>query len=96
MIKNQNSDNILRLDLEIAKLQSELDNVEGEQYDKLLEKLESVVNLRVVLAESKTKTSILPSVISGIAQVGSLLLVLHFEKADAVTSKAFNMLKLRG
>lgn len=93
MFKKQIDDNIEDLDIKIGLLTYELGSIEDneELYDRISKRLEKLIELRCKLSESRVKESKFPTVLSGAVQVSSILLVLHYEKTDIVTSKAFGM-----
>ena len=84
--------NIKAIDVEIAKLNNELIHAEEEQeYDGIVERIEKLTYLRCKLSESKVNDSYSKEILSGAIGIAGMVLVLHYEKADAITSKAFSM-----
>lgn len=99
MSKKQLKANIRRIDEEVAKLHNELIHAEDDEtYDGIIERIEKLTELRCKLTESKVSDSYTKEILSGAIGIASMVLVLHYEKADAITSKAFNMVtqKFRG
>ena len=98
MLKKQLTKNIEDLDLKISKLSLALEVLDEddddyeELYESITDKMEKLTELRCKLADSKVNGSLKPVLISGAVGIGSLLLVLHYEKEEIITSKAINML----
>lgn len=92
MFKNQMNKNIERLDFEIGRFTDELmleeDNAKREV---IMEKLNKLIELRTKLEENRVKGSVKPMLISGAFSVASIALVLKYEEANVITSKAFGM-----
>lgn len=91
MFKKQLTVNIKDLDLKISKLSKELEEIEdNDEYDITMDKMKALTELRCKLSESKVNSSVKPLVVTGLFGVGSTLLVLYYERAEVITSKAFN------
>lgn len=87
------SDAVKELDAQIETQANMLNGLDRDaEYNSKLNKLEELVKIRVELAESKTKDSQLPAIISGTIGLVSMLMVLNYEKDNVVTTKAFNMM----
>lgn len=92
MFKKQVTLNVELLDIEISKVSLLLSKTEdGDKYEKIHSKLGDLIKLRCELAESRVKESNTPMIVSGLVQVSTVLLVLHYEKTDIITSKVFGM-----
>lgn len=92
MFKKTVTLNVEYLDTKISLLISELDSdLSADEYRDTVSKLDSLVKLRSDLANSRDRESMLPIVVSGLIQSIGIFAVLHYEKTDVVTSKAFNM-----
>lgn len=92
MFKKQVKSNVELLDERIRVLSEKLNNEEFNQStDKVYTELEKLIELRCDLAESRDRESYGPLVVSGLIQAAGILLVLHYEKTDVITSKVFGM-----
>lgn len=92
MFKKQLTVNIEDLDLKIRILTEELALTEDDdKYNTIIGKIDKLTEIRCKLAESKVNGSLTPVVVSGLMGIASLVIVLKFEKAEIITSKAFNM-----
>lgn len=92
MFKKKIVKNIDNLDLKINKLTTQLALAEvTEDVDKTLAELNSLVELRCKLEENRGANSIKPAIVSGIFGVASIALVMKYEEAGVITSKAFNI-----
>ena len=92
MFRRQVTINIKDLDLQIGKLNQELILEEDDdKYNTIIEKIESLTELRCKLSESRVNGSLKPVVVSGLLGIASVVIVLKYEEADVITSKAFNM-----
>lgn len=92
MFKKQITMNVEVIDAKIGALIIKLEKSDDEKdYEVLLGKIERLTELRSKLTESRVRGSNAPQVLSGIVQVASIFAVLHYEKTDIVTSKAFSM-----
>lgn len=90
-MKKQIKDNIEAIDLRIGQLTAELsEDMDKANFENITRKLDTLVGLRTKLSDSAVKESNFPVIFSGAMQVSSILLVLYFEKVDAVTSKVFS------
>jgi predicted RNase H-like nuclease (RuvC/YqgF family) len=86
------SDIVVELDRQIEELTKMIEHLESDEvYTAKLKKLEDLTNVRCRLAEAKVKESNAPVIISGVVGISAILLVLHYEKAEIVTSKAFGI-----
>lgn len=91
---DESSDVINELDKQINELVTEVQNYVSkgyEVYQTKLTNLEALTKVRCQLAESGVKGSNSPALISGLLGIAGILLVLHYEKTDIVTSKAISM-----
>lgn len=92
MFKKQVTSNVEFLDVQISKLLLELSELEDDsKYDRVRGKLDDLIEMRSDLAESRDRESLTPMILSGAIQFSSILTVLHYEKADIVTSKVFGI-----
>lgn len=89
---NRASANIKALDAQISdqmeKLNTTTDN--GRRM-AIKDELESLIEYRTKLCDSKNKDSIKVPVITGLFSVATVLIVLYYEKTDVITSKAFSI-----
>lgn len=94
MFKKQITVNIKELDLKIAKLNEELEEIEDDddKYDSTMDKMKRLTELRCKLFESKNTNSVKPLVVTGLFGIASTLVVLYYEDKEVIiTSKAFNI-----
>lgn len=95
LTKNEDSsrnDTINELDKRIEEITMVLGQLEyDEEYSAKVKRLEELTSIRCQLADAKVKESNAPAIISGVIGVSAVLLVLHHEKTDIITSKAFSM-----
>lgn len=92
MFNKQIDMNADKLDIMIGKLLYEVDDIQDEdEYEKVLQKIEKLVSLRTSIGESKTKESNKGAMISAGIQIASILVVLQYEKANVITSKAYSI-----
>lgn len=97
MFNRQLRTNIKQLDLQIGILTKELyvlGTDDETEYEMKVQKMEDLTKLRCQLAESKVKDSHAGVLITGAFGIVGTLIVLHYEKTDVVTSKAFGMVKM--
>jgi hypothetical protein len=88
----ESSDVIVGLDKQIEELTSLIENLgSDEAYTAKIKKLEDLTKIRCQLAEAKVKESNAPAIISGVVGISAIVLVLRYEKAEVITSKAFSM-----
>lgn len=87
------NDAIRELDKQIDELVIETIHYERdeEKYQAKLKNLEALTKVRCQLEESRVNASNAPALISGLLGISAILLVLHYEKTDIVTSKAFSI-----
>lgn len=88
---NESSDVIVELDRQIEELTIEVTIEARSGHQANIKKLEELTKIRSQLAESKVNQSHAPALISGLFGISAVLLVLNYEKADIVTSKAFSL-----
>lgn len=94
MFKKQLNKNIAELDNQIAKLGEELrDETVPVKRKGLISEMKELIELRDMMSENKVNESLTKEIIGGVLSVGSLVLVLRYEKAEIITSKAFSMIK---
>lgn len=92
LFNRQLKDNIEEIDQHIYNCSVKLNEVEDDDEHRIiLEKLERLIELRDRLTQTKIKDSHTETIISGILGVTSIVLVLHYEKHDVITSRAFDM-----
>lgn len=92
MFKNQMNKNIERLDFEISNFTEKLMGVENDQeLNAIMDKLNRLIELRTKLEDNRTKGSVKPMLVSGAFGIASIALVLKYEEANVITSKAFGM-----
>ena len=95
MFNKQIAVNIKELDKQIGELNKDLSLLkkEDEDYDskhrELTEKMDTLVDLRVKLYDSKVKNSLTPILVSGGLSLVSIGLVLKYEQTEVITSKVF-------
>lgn len=91
-MNNQLKANISTLDSKIAKVTEELHKSEDkDETDELMAVLEELVGIRDKMSETLSRESHSKDIIAGVIGVSSILIVLKYEKADVITSKAFGM-----
>lgn len=91
MFKKQITVNIQELDSQIGKLTQELAvEVNDEKFELTTQKLKDLIELRTELYESKVKNSVKPLVVSGLFGLTSVVIVLKYEEANVITSKAWS------
>jgi len=83
--------NIKDLDVMIAQLNTQLIEADEDEYSEIESKIQSLIKARCDLADSFNKGSVAPLMISGSFGLASVLVVLHYEKSEIITSKAFSM-----
>lgn len=92
MFNKQIKMNVDKLDLMIGKLLYELDDIEeGTDYELALQRIEALTQLRTDMGSSKQSESNKAAIITGAVQIASILVVLQYEKANVVTSKAYSI-----
>lgn len=92
-MKKHTRRNIERLDEAIEKLTIQLEEpiYSKESAESLNARLSALTDARTKLYDSQKKNSIGPTLITGGFGMTAVLLVLYYEKADIITSKAFNV-----
>ena len=84
--------NIKTIDEEIGKLTEGLVDLAGtDEYGKNIKRIDELTNIRTKLIEGSGDKAIKELLLSGTVTLTSILLVLKYEKADIITSKAFSM-----
>lgn len=90
--EKETSDAILEMDKQIEELTKIVENLgRDDVYTSKMAKLDELIKMRGQLTESKVKSSHTSLLVSSGVSIASVLLVLHYEKAEVVTSKAFSM-----
>lgn len=86
---------IIEIDNQILKLAKELTNLELDQkYLSKMRQLDNLTKVRTQLMDSKAKgssNSSVPTIISGLISISSILVILKYEERDVITSKAVNI-----
>lgn len=89
---NETSDVLIELDKQIEEHTMIIKGVHSDvAYAEKLKKLEELTKARCQLSEVKSKESNAPVVITGLVGLSAIALVLHYEKTEIVTSKAFSI-----
>lgn len=89
---DDSSEVVEELDRQIEELTVSVTTIERSgDYESKVKHLEELSKVRCQLAESLAKQSNAPAIISGLFGVSAVLLVLHYEKTEIVTSKAFGL-----
>jgi archaellum component FlaC len=89
----ETSDALVELDKQIEELTMLIINLHSDvAYSEKLKKLEDLTKARCQLSDAKTKESNVPAIISGVVGLSAIVLVLKYEEANIITSKAFNMI----
>lgn len=84
--------NIKELDVQIAVLMEKIKECNDANKRKvLLDEVDALTELRIKLGDSLEASSHVKEILTGAFGIASMGLVLHFEKANVVTSKAFSM-----
>lgn len=92
MFNKQIKMNTDKLDVMIGMLLFKADKVDDpSEYEKMLLKIERLVKLRTEIGDSKAKESNKVAIVSGAVQIASILIVLQYEKANVITSKAYSI-----
>jgi len=92
MFKKQIEVNVEFIDTKIGMIIMEMENYDNmDDKEVLYDELYKLTELRNRITDSKVKDSNSKLWISGAIQVVGILTVLHYEKADAVVSKAYSM-----
>lgn len=86
------SETIIELDKQIEELTKVVAHLEkDEEYSAKLKKLEDLTKIRTQLSETKVKESLAPHLISGALGLGTVLLVLNYEKTEIIRGQAFGV-----
>jgi hypothetical protein len=86
------SETIIELDKQIEELTKIIGHLEkDEEYSAKLKKLEDLTKIRTQLSDSKVRESLAPHLISGVLGLGTVLLVLNYEKTDIIRGQAFGL-----
>jgi predicted RNase H-like nuclease (RuvC/YqgF family) len=89
---DEKSDVVIELDRQIEELAKMIGFLESDEvYTETLHKLDELTKVRCQLAEAKVKESNAPVIITSLVGLSAIALVLHYEKAEIVTSKAFGI-----
>ena len=84
--------NIRRLDNQIGKLILQYNEEEDDvKRTVLMEEIEALTDIRVDLKTSKVEGSNSHLWVSGAISIASILLIMDYEKEDAITTKAWNI-----
>lgn len=84
--------NLKAIDVKIGNLIEELSETEKqEEQEMILVKIDDLTKIREKLSNNKVSESYSKELISGAIGLTSMVLVLRFEKADIITSKAFGL-----
>ena len=96
-MKKQFGKNIEEIDNKIAGLLAGLETagVTDDIYEVTLSHIDTLQTIRSGLVDSKQTSGFngvgADTIVTSAVGIGSLLMILHYEKADVITSKAFNM-----
>ena len=92
-MKISDKNNIKKLDEAINFLIVKMatDTLTTEELEDTEERLAKAIKYRTDLYDSKAKGSVRPAVVSGIFGLVAVLVTLHHEKLDVITSKAFSV-----
>lgn len=84
--------NIKRLDSQIGKLILQYNEEEDDvKRTVLMDEIEALTDIRVDLKTSKVEGSNSHLWVSGAISIASILLIMDYEKEDAITTKAWNI-----
>ena len=84
--------NIRRLDNQIGKLILQYNEEEDDvKRTVLMEEIEALTDIRMNLKTSKVEGSNSHLWVSGAISIASILLIMDYEKEDAITTKAWNI-----
>lgn len=93
MFNKQLKENIRTIDTMILVQNGILVTTEDEvEYNKAMQKIEELTKLRSQMTEDKVKDSSRDVIVSGIFGLVGVVMVIHHEQTNAVTSKAFGMI----
>lgn len=97
-MKNQQvAKHIEGIDKEISRLTSELStyDAQGGRYREVAHNIEELCNVRERLVKGSQADTFkgvsMDTIVSGAVSLASVLLILNFEKADIITSKAMSI-----
>lgn len=94
MFNKQLKANIKKIDVKIGELMEELIVAENpDDQELILVRIDELTKVRNKLSSDKVSESYSKELISGAIGLTSMVLVLRYEKADIITSKAFDMVK---
>lgn len=86
---------IKKLDERIEKLQVDL--AEGttniRHQAEVNDEIDMLIDMRTKLTSNSSMDKLIPVILSGLFNIGGILIVLNYEKLDIITSKAFGMIK---
>lgn len=86
------SEAVIELDKQIDELTKVIGHLESDYvYAAKLKKLEDLTKIRTQLSESKVRESLAPHLISGALGLGTVLLVLNYEKTEIIRGQAFGL-----
>ena len=90
---NRNRENIKRIDYEIGILMRMLDNSKLKEEDekRILKRVDVLKDVRATLCGPPKDHTLLGVVLNGLFGLAGVLVILYFEKAEIITSKAWNM-----
>lgn len=92
MTNKQIKANIKELDKQIGELALHIkEETTDVKIDKYLKRMEQLIELRAKLAESLETGSIKRELISGAISVGAICLILKYEEANVITTKALGL-----
>lgn len=85
-------DVIVEIDNQILDLAKKLTDLELDQeYLAKMRQLDNLTKIRGQLIESMGNNSSIPTIVSGLISISSILIILKYEEKDLITSKAFNI-----
>lgn len=94
MFNKQLKANIKKIDVKIGELMEDLTQAEKpDDQEMILVRIDELTKVREKLSNNKVSESYSKELISGAIGLTSMVLVLRFEKADIITSKAFDVAK---
>ncbi len=94
MFNKQLKKNIKMIDDRINDLMVQLADVEsGDDTTEIMAVIDKLTETRNKLSGNKVSESLSKEVVAGVISMAGILLVLKHEKADIITTKAFNMIK---
>jgi DNA repair exonuclease SbcCD ATPase subunit len=83
---------IVEIDNQILNLAKKLTDLELDQeYLSKMRQLDNLTKIRGQLMDSMVKNSSIPTIVSGLISISSILIILKYEEKDLITSKAFNI-----